>query len=181
MCSALGRCRQSELTTKIISPYKCAPLAYNRARPAYNRAPQAYKLAPLKYNGALLWHINTLFRNDKKMDRILTGVGDGCDNCLVKKELWTDIPTIESGFSCDRTLESLKETYQELRKNKKGEIMKSTGDYETRQGICAEPVSLRETFSFTVTHKVKLCSYQGGSSSPLLFFLLLEFVEGSFD
>ena len=136
----------------------------------------------------LLWNITALssvilphcFRNDKKMDRILTGVGDGCDNCLVKKELWTDIPTIESGFSCDRTLESVKETYQELRKNKKGEIMKTTGDYDTRQGICAEPVSLRETFSFTVTHKVKLCSCQGGSSSPLLFFLL-QFVEGSFD
>ena len=69
---------------------------------------------------------------------------------------------------------------RELRKYKKGEILKTTGDYDTRQGICAEPVSLRETFSFTVTHKVKLCSCQGGSSSPLLFFLL-QFVEGSFD
>ena len=54
----------------------------------------------------------SLFRNDKKMDRILTGIGDGCDNCLVKKALWTDITTIDAGFSCDRTLECIKETYE---------------------------------------------------------------------
>ena len=93
------------------------------------------------------------FRNDKKMDRILTGVGDGCDNCLVRKELWTDIPTIESGFPNDRTLESIKETFEELRKNGRGEIIRTTGDYDVRQGICGEPISLRETFSFTLTHK----------------------------
>ena len=95
-----------------------------------------------------------MFRNDKKMDRILTGIGDGCDNCLVKRALWTDIPTIEAGFDCDRTLESIKETYEELKKDKEGRILKSAGDYDVRQGICGKPISLRETFSFTVTHKV---------------------------
>ena len=57
------------------------------------------------------------------MDRILTGIGDGCDNCLVKRALWTDIPTIEAGFDCDRTLESIKETYEELKKDKEGRIL----------------------------------------------------------
>ena len=73
----------------------------------------------------------------------------------MKKELWTDIPTIESGFSCDRTLESVKQTYEELRKDARGEIVKSVGDYDVRQGICGKPISLRETFSFTITHKVR--------------------------
>ena len=89
------------------------------------------------------------------MDRILTGLGDGCDNCLVQKELWTDLEKIDSGFPNDRTLESLKETYEGLRKNKRGEIVKETGDYEVRQGICGEVLTLRPTTSFTVTHKVK--------------------------
>ena len=89
------------------------------------------------------------------MDRILTGIGDGCDNCLVKKALWTDISTIDAGFSCDRTLECIKETYEELQKDKEGKVVKSSGDYDVRQGICGKPISLRETFSFTVTHKVK--------------------------
>ena len=89
------------------------------------------------------------------MDRILTGLGDGCDNCLVQKELWTDLEKIDSGFPNDRTLESLKETYEGLRKNKRGEIVKETADYEVRQGICGEVLTLRPTTSFTVTHKVK--------------------------
>ena len=89
------------------------------------------------------------------MDRILTGVGDGCDNCLVHKNLWTDIEQIEAGFPKNRNLENLRETYKGLRKNEKGEIIREKGDYDSRQGITHPVRSLRETTSFTVTHKVK--------------------------
>ena len=90
------------------------------------------------------------------MDRLLTGIGDGCDNCVAPPSTWSDVTAIEAGFPKDRSLESIKQKYDDLEKNSRGDIKKVTGDFETRQGICGEPVSLRETFSFTLTHKVKL-------------------------
>ena len=92
-------------------------------------------------------------RNDKKMDRLLTGIGDGCDNSVAAPCTWSDVNAIEAGFPKDRNLELIKSTYEGLEKNEKGEIKRSTGDFDTRQGICGEPLTLRETLSFTVTHK----------------------------
>ena len=88
------------------------------------------------------------------MDRLMSGVGDGCDNCLTPRNLWTDIDTINEGFPKNRTFENIKETWAALAKDKNGDVVKRTGDYETRQGLCHEAVSLRETWSFTETHKV---------------------------
>ena len=85
-----------------------------------------------------------------------SGIGDGCDSCLAAPKLWCDLTAIEDGFPLDRTLETVRETFEKLEKNGRGEIVKVTGDYEVRQGICGEPISLRETFSFTLTHKVYL-------------------------
>ena len=93
-------------------------------------------------------------RSDKKMDRLMSGVGDGCDSCLTPRHLWTDEEMIEEGFPKNRTLENIRETWASLRKRKDGEVFKTTGDYGTRQGLCREPVTLRDTLSFTVTHKV---------------------------
>ena len=90
------------------------------------------------------------------MDRHLTGIGDGCDSCLVAPRMWNDLDVIEEGFPKDRTLETLRETFSTLRRNAKGEIVRVVGDYEQRQGITGEVVTLRETFSFTVTHKVTI-------------------------
>ena len=89
------------------------------------------------------------------MDRLLTGVGDGCDHCLTPRHLWTDEETIEEGFPKNRTLENIRETWESLAKDRSGEIVKTTGDYQARQGVCRKPVTLRETLSFTLTHKVK--------------------------
>ena len=88
------------------------------------------------------------------MDRHLTGIGDGCDSCLTPRKLWTDLDTIETGFAKNRTLEDSKNTWLSLDKDKTGCVIKRRDDYETRQGLCHEPVTLRETFSFTLTHKV---------------------------
>ena len=96
----------------------------------------------------------SLFRNDKKMNRLLTGVSDGCDNCLVPRQLWTDLDTVEEGFPKNRTFENILETWNSLEKDMYGEVVKRRGDYETRQGLCHPPVTLRETWSFTLTHKV---------------------------
>ena len=88
------------------------------------------------------------------MDRILTGVGDGCDSCLTPRHMWTDEATIEGGFPMNRTFESVQETWASLNRNSRGEIVKKTGDFATRQGLCNEPVTIRETLSFNITHKV---------------------------
>ena len=95
-------------------------------------------------------------RNDKKMDRLLTGISDGCDSCLTPRYLWTDIETINEGFPKDRTFENIRETWASLEKDKNGQVIKRRGDYERRRGICHEPVTLRETYSFTLTHKVQI-------------------------
>ena len=88
------------------------------------------------------------------MARILTGIGYGCDSCLAPKSSWTDVEAIEDGFEMNRNYEETKETWRNLPRNSKGELVKSTGDYETRQGLCHPPVSLREPTCFSVTHKV---------------------------
>ena len=88
------------------------------------------------------------------MDRHLTGIGDGCDSCLTPRKLWTDLDTIETGFAKNRNLQDSKDTWLSLDKDKTGCVIKRRDDYETRQGLCHEPVTLRETFSFTLTHKV---------------------------
>ena len=58
------------------------------------------------------------------MDRLLTGIGDGCENCLSTPNTWSDISAIDAGFE------------------------------KNQQGIGSIPLRLRETFSFTATHKV---------------------------
>ena len=95
-------------------------------------------------------------RSDKKMDRLLSGVGDGCDSCLTPRGLWTDLETIEEGFPKNRTFENIRETWDSLAKDKDGEVIKRKADYETRKGQCHEPLTLRETLSFSMTHKVSL-------------------------
>ena len=109
------------------------------------------------------------------MDRLMSGVGDGCDSCLIPRSLWTDQDTIEEGFPRDRTLESNRATWSSLRKRRDGEVFKVTGDYETRQGLCHEPKALRDQTSFTVTHKVSsdnMIRKLGTFSKYLLIFKL---------
>ena len=84
----------------------------------------------------------------------MTGVKDGCDSCLFPRQTWTLEQQIDDGFPKNRTLENIRETWASLRKRKDGTVFKETGDYETRFGLCKEPVTLRDTLSFTITHKV---------------------------
>ena len=88
------------------------------------------------------------------MDRLLTGVGDGCDSCVTPRALWTDAGAIMEGFPINRTIEGIRERWEHLPKLSSGEVKRKTGDYAVRQGLCSEPLSKRETFSYTVTHKV---------------------------
>merc|ERR1712013_504032 len=75
-------------------------------------------------------------RNDKKMARILTGLGDGCDSCLAPRSTWSDVEAIEDGFVMDRSYQQIQETWKNLPRDSNGELIKATGDYATRQGLC---------------------------------------------
>ena len=108
------------------------------------------------------------------MARILTGIGYGCDSCLAPKSSWTDVDSIEDGFEMNRNYEETKETWRNLPRNSKGELVKSTGDYETRQGLCHPPVSLREPTSFSVTHKVLLPSLASTSAKAGFHLFLFD-------
>ena len=77
-----------------------------------------------------------------------------CHKCPILRALWTVDDTINEGFPKNRTMENMRETWKSLQKREDGSVVKSTGDYETRLGLCREPVSLRDTLSFTITHKV---------------------------
>ena len=66
----------------------------------------------------------SMCRNDKKMDRLLTGIGDGCDSCLAPPNSWADLSAVEAGFPKDRTIESLRATYDSLEKDSQGVLKK---------------------------------------------------------
>ena len=50
--------------------------------------------------------------------------------------------------------ESVRETWESLPRNANGDILKDTGDYQEHQGICRKPITIRDTLSFSITHKV---------------------------
>ena len=66
----------------------------------FSRFPAIYWLC---WNLGLAWQNGLFLRNDKKMARILSGVGDGCDSCLAPRSMWTDEEAIQDGFSMNRT------------------------------------------------------------------------------
>ena len=51
------------------------------------------------------------------MDRWLTGIGDGCDSCLAPPNSWADMSAVEASFPKDRSIESLRATYDSLEKD----------------------------------------------------------------
>ena len=100
------------------------------------------------------------------MDRLISGVGDGCDSCTAPRALWHNLAAIEAGFSMDRSFHTNQDTWQNLDKNKQGSVIKRKADFEQRQGMCHEPKIMRPTLSFTITHKVGF----GSSALGLRFF-----------
>ena len=77
------------------------------------------------------------------MDRLLTGVGDGCDSCTAPRSLWSNPAAIDAGFSMDRSFVNVQEIWDSLDKNKDGEVIKRKADYEKRQGMCHRPKNVR--------------------------------------
>ena len=86
----------------------------------------------------------------------LTGVMDGCAWCEVHKDRWADPAAIREGFMLTRTMEGMQELWKCLPRDKKGEVVRETGDWDTRRGLCHAPVTLRPLYHFTVCHKVRI-------------------------
>ena len=86
----------------------------------------------------------------------LTGVMDGCAWCEEHKQTWSDPDAIQKGFKLSRSLAGLQELWKTLDKNRHGELIRRTGDYSVRKGLCHEPVTTRELFHFTICHKVMI-------------------------
>ena len=89
----------------------------------------------------------------------MTGVMDGCAWCETHKDQWSDVDTIEEGFKLTRSLEGLRDLWDSLDKNKNGYLIRRTGDYEVRKGLCHQPVTTRPLWHFTVCHKVGTWHY----------------------
>ena len=85
----------------------------------------------------------------------LTGVMDGCAWCEVHKDRWADPEAIKEGFKLTRTMEGMQELWTSLPRDKHGEVVRATGDWNTRKGLCHAPVTIRPLFHFTVCHKVR--------------------------
>ena len=68
---------------------------------------------------------------------------DGCAYCEEPKDTWSVIDTISNGFKRTRTLAGLEDLWESLDKNKDGELIRRTGDYEVRKGLCHKPVTIR--------------------------------------
>ena len=84
----------------------------------------------------------------------LTGVMDGCAWCETPKDEWSDIECIKAGFNLTRTLPGLQALWEDLDKNRQGELIRRAGDYRVRKGLCHKPVTTRPLWHFTVCHKV---------------------------
>ena len=87
----------------------------------------------------------------------LTGVMDGCAWCEQPKDTWSEPAAIQEGFKITRSLKRLQRLWERLDKNKKkGTLIRRTGDYKVRKGLCHKPVTTRELCHFTVCHKVSI-------------------------
>ena len=129
----------------------------------------------LGYREKRLWYLNlagigiklgpknlSFTRNDKKFDMALTGVMDGCAWCEAPKDEWSDIESIKAGFELTRTLPGLQALWEDLDKNRQGELIRRTGDYRVRKGLCHKPVTTRPLWHFTVCHKVIFSPFDHG-------------------
>ena len=59
---------------------------------------------------------------------------------------------------CFRTHDATVALWESLPKTRSGEVVKRTGDYAVRKGLCHAPITIRELYPVTVCHKVNFSS-----------------------
>ena len=87
--------------------------------------------------------------SDKASDIFGNG-GAYCDLCTRTKKECQDIDIVKSGFEINKTVEQMHGIFESLEID--GEIVKSAGDYATRQGQCYKPIAGHKVKSNQVLH-----------------------------
>ena len=72
-------------------------------------------------------------------------------------DTWNDPQMITEGqgFPITRSLARLQELWENLEKDRKGEVIRRLGDFSTRKGLRHKLVTRRVLWHFTVCHKVR--------------------------
>ena len=77
----------------------------------------------------------------KMVTNLLHLGGTYCTMCTKDQRECHKLEVVEKGFSIDRSIETLKELALALTDPDTGEVVRKKGDYETRQGVCDQPIT----------------------------------------
>ena len=90
---------------------------------------------------------------DGKMVTTLLRLGGAyCSMCVKSQVECHDLLVVQEGFLIDRSIESLTDLALSLTDKDTGEVIKSRGDYATRQGICDKPITTSD-----LTKNIPVC------------------------
>ena len=90
---------------------------------------------------------------DGKMVTTLLRLGGAyCSMCVKSQVECHDLHVVQEGFLIERSIQSLTDLALSLTDKDTGEVMKSRGDYATRQGICDKPITTSD-----VTKNIPVC------------------------
>merc|ERR1712240_1008310 len=90
--------------------------------------------------------VNSFFTMfDGKMLACVQGTGGAyCQMCLFSKSSCHSIEQATNGFPIDRNIENMYDIFKLLSNDGEQPIVKKPGDYETRAGVTAEPITKRD-------------------------------------
>ena len=79
---------------------------------------------------------------DGKMVTTLLRLGGAyCSMCVKSQVECHDLLVVQQGFLIERSIESLTDLALSLTDKDTGDVVKSRGDYATRQGVCGKPIT----------------------------------------
>ena len=102
---------------------------------------------------------SSLTMKDGKMHSALQGtLGGFCQMCRTSKVDCHKIEVVQNGLPIDRRIEDMHSIFQHLSTGD-GNVVKKVGDYGTRAGVTAEPITHRElNSSLSNTHAWTCCA-----------------------
>ena len=77
----------------------------------------------------------------KMVTNLLNCGGSYCTMCNKSQEDCQKIETIRAGFLIERDVETIRDLALSLMDTESGEVVKKKGDYNTRRGVCGQPLT----------------------------------------
>lgn len=102
----------------------------------------------------------------KMVTNLLQLGGAFCTMCTKSQEESQTVEVIEAGFLIDRSVEQISDLALSLTDCDTGELVKSKGDYEKRQGVCGQPLTQSD-----LTKNIPVCH-----SKIRAFDFIIEFL-----